>query len=732
MAVILQVAVPSPLRRSFDYLLGSSDDPQSVQAGMRVEIPFGRQKKIVGLILNITDHSDFPIAQLKQIHRIIDSESILNSSDLELITWASRYYQHPIGDAIFSSLPKLIRQGRELGQESKPSFIVCADTLEHTDLSRSPRQAALIERLRQYEKPITQEELRSWPEYTSTALKQLLTKGLIHAKEEVPEVDDEIVSIKKALPLATEEQQHAIDVLKQKTNEFHCTVLNGITGSGKTYVYMQTMASILKENQQVLILLPEIGLTPQAVQRFAETFSGEVSVYHSGLTDLHRFRVWQQVRENTVKIIIGTRSAIWLPFTNLGLIVIDEEHDQSYKQQEGFRYSARDIAVYRAQKFNIPIILGSATPSMETRYNIEQQRYDEIRLQHRIGESVLPELAVIDMKAHPKEGAFSEPLINEIKRVLTEQQQVLLFINQRGFAPVMLCDNCGAVAYCDRCDKPMTYHRLRGVIWCHHCDRQIPLTSHCPQCNHQQWIEIGHGTERVEEEIAALFPSARLQRVDRDTTRTKGSLNDYLDKMHSGETDILVGTQMLAKGHDFPNLSLVGILDIDNGLYSTDFRASERLAQLITQVSGRAGRAEIPGKVVLQTYQPQHPLLTTLIQDGYDAFTQQLLKDRSAAGLPPYSYQALVRAEAIRSDRVQVFLNKARAVFPNTQGIDIFGPIIAPMAKKAGKHRMQLLIEARQRRGFSETLTAWLSKIEALPEAGKVRWTLDVDPQDMS
>lgn len=730
---ILRVAIPSPLRRVFDYLPAYNQTVKNLKPGVRVRVPFGGRKECIGVLLSVSQSTDVPKDKLKRIIKIIDEQPLISKQQIALLDWASRYYQHPVGEVIFHAFPGLLRQGKACIYPDKTVITVVDKDAEIKSLNRAVKQKCLYEYLLQHKAPVDLDLLKTRDEYTVSSLKGLLDKGLVR-KEIIQKkiVRDNKHPLEINLPKSTPQQQQAIDFVLDKTPGFNCFLLNGITGSGKTQVYMEIIARTIESGKQALILLPEIGLTPQLIQRFQDAFNTGIGLYHSGLSDRQRLSTWLKARDHSVSIVIGTRSAIWLSLKKPGIIIVDEEHDLSYKQQDGFRYSARDIAIVRAQKEKIPVILGSATPSLESLQNVAKGQYQQLCLTERIGNASLPDMQLIDLKTQAMTGALSHRLMEAIRETLGQKQQVLLFINRRGFSPAILCHDCGYVIHCSRCDKTMTYHKQKKRIWCHHCDRQLSIETACPECNAQDWTEIGHGTERIEEDIKTCFPEQTVVRIDRDSTRNKGKLDEYLNSIHTGEADILVGTQMLAKGHHFPKLALVGILDIDSGLYSTDFRASERMAQLLVQVSGRAGRSLESGKVFIQTHHPEHPLLNTLINDGYDSFSKLLLKEREETSLPPYSYLSLLRAEAHNRKATETFLKQARNKLLTLQNkLEIYGPVVSPLERRAGRYRMQLLIQSQSRSLLTNYLTPWLQQLEQLKSSRAVRWGLDVDPQDM-
>jgi len=480
------------------------------------------------------------------------------------------------------------------------------------------------------------------------------------------------------------------------------------------------------------VLVPEISLTPQLTDRFRKRLGVRTASLHSGLNDSQRLCAWSTAAQNGAQLVIGTRSAVFTPMPELGLVIIDEEHDGSYKQQDGFRYNARDLALVRAQQASVPVILGSATPSLESLYNCYNGRYQLLTLKQRARSSQMPRIELVDLCKQKLQEGLSPKLLAAIDMHLQNQGQVLLFLNRRGFSPLLMCHACGWTISCRRCDAHMTYHKNRQLLRCHHCGAEAAVPQSCGDCGSSELVSIGAGTERIEQLLKSRYPDIRVERIDRDTTRRKGSLHEKLEHARTGKARLLVGTQMLAKGHDFPNLTLVGVLDTDQGLYSGDFRAPEHLAQLITQVAGRAGRAEKPGEVLIQTHHPDHPLLQTLLHQGYDGFAHAALTEREQAGFPPYRHLALLRCEAIKPEAGTAFMESARELLNGfeTNSIEVFGPLPAPMEKRAGRYRMQLILQSSQRKLLHQALQPWTQSLVNLKAGSKVRWSLDVDPYD--
>jgi primosomal protein N' (replication factor Y) len=736
--IFLRVAVPSPLRRCFDYLPPASTDLHTLQPGMRLRVPFGRTS-VVALLLAITDETDVPKSRLKRVSEVLDAASLLPASLLKLLIWASAYYQHPIGEVISNALPSLLRQGAPatVKGESVWQLTAAGCALDVGVLRRAPRQVGLLQLLREVPDGLTSEVIDAAHSNWRPVMRKLVDKAWVEVTE------------RPCLPLAAgveptpaptlnPAQEKAVTAIGAQLDHFGVALLDGVTGSGKTEVYLALIERVLAQGEQVLVLVPEIGLTPQLVSRFQQRVATPIAVLHSGLSDRERLCAWVSAREGDAPIVIGTRSAVFTPFKKLGLIILDEEHDASFKQQEGFRYSARDVAVKRAHLESLPVVLGSATPSLETLYNVQQDRYSRLVLAGRAGAARAPDIAVLDVRKQPMFDGLSSALVNTMRRHLDAGGQVLVFLNRRGYAPTMLCHDCGWVAKCQRCDANMTLFNHSTRLRCHHCGSERRADPQCPDCSSTELRPVGAGTERLEAALQQQFPDTGIVRIDRDTTRRKGAMQSLLDSVHDGSKRILVGTQMLAKGHHFPDVTLVGIVDVDQGLFSADFRATERMAQLLVQVAGRAGRAEKPGQVLIQTHHPDHPLLQTLLHEGYVAFARAALEERRQAQLAPYCHMALLRAEAVDSQLPLQFLEHARQLAEHfclqhgaQEGVSLLGPIPAPMERRAGRVRAQLLLQANERANLHHLLEPWLQQLEGDKLGRKVRWSIDVDPQEM-
>lgn len=729
--VILHVAVPSPLRSLFDYLPSKHEPAGQYQAGMRVQISFGR-RQLVGIIVDVSSHSDLPLNKLKAVSRLLDTEPVIPADVLELLKWASSYYQHAPGEVIANGLPAALREGkspRPAGQQ-RWRLNNSGQQAQADELRRAPKQAALLQLLRQQAEGLDSEALNTHFASWRDAMRALIDRGWVTV-DTGPCISMESTAGSLPRKILNKQQQHAVDSITRDLGSFGCFLLDGVTGSGKTEVYLEAIDQVIAQGKQALVLVPEISLTPQTLARFRGRFRVPVAILHSGLSDGARLCAWHAAKNGEAPIVIGTRSAVFTPLADPGMIIIDEEHDSSFKQQDGFRYHARDLAVRRAQQAGIPIVLGSATPSLESLENARQQRYQHITLSERATGVPLPPIGLIDCRKQPMQSGMSKTLLDAMREHLARDEQVLLFLNRRGYAPTLMCHACGWTAQCGRCDAQMIVHRQPPRLRCHSCDREQAVPSACPDCGGAELRPLGQGTERIEDSLHELFPGHGIIRVDRDSTRKRGAMDALLESVHSGAAQILLGTQMLAKGHDFPKVTLVGVLSADQGLFSVDYRASERMSQLIVQVAGRAGRAEHPGKVLVQTWHPDHPLLLTLVRSGYEAFAEQALLERKEAGLPPFTRLALLRAEATDSQAPMEFLSELVHLAPRVEGVSLLGPVPAPMERRAGRYRAHLLLQADNRAQLHQLLNHWLPSIEQLKAARKVRWSLDVDPVDM-
>ena len=727
---IVRVALAVPLPRFFDYLYLPDLTPI---VGGRVLVPFGSQKR-VGIVVDLPASSDVAKEKLKPIIDVLDAESLFNSTTWDWLAWSANYYRAALGDVLFQALPVKLRHGESAVKNDRTFWRITElgkQALESGELKRAKKQIEALNLL------LTQDLEKGNNEISSAIWSAL--KGKDYVEEII--VPTEQKSWQKALgdnPLVnldnrlTLNKQQALAFSQLLFQEgFNVWLLEGVTGSGKTEIYLQYIEEVLKKGKQVLVLVPEIGLTPQTVRRFQARFNVEIDVLHSNLNDTQRLNVWERARTGQSAIVIGTRSALFTQFSDLGLIILDEEHDGSFKQQDGWRYHARDLGIVLAQKLNIPILLGSATPSLESVNNVQNGKYHHLVLSKRAGNATALRQFVIDLKHQRIQNGLSEPLLQRMQEHLEKGNQVLLFLNRRGFAPVLLCHECGWIDECHHCEKPYTYHQHQRVLRCHHCGAQKTVPMQCGHCGSTHLVTTGLGTEQLEETLKARFPQYNIARIDRDSTARKGKLEGYLEDIQQGKSQILIGTQMLAKGHHFPNVTLVALVNVDNALFSLDFRAEERLAQLYVQVAGRSGRAEKQGEVVLQTHYPDHPLLTTLLEKGYQAFAEETLKLRHNMGLPPFSFQALFKAQCRHSEEAENALSQLASFFyeQKIEGLQVLGPIPAPFSKKAGQYRWQLLLQHASRKQLQAALSRYSPE---LIKSSQVQLILDVDPLDLS
>lgn len=726
---IIQVALPVPLYRHFDY-----QSPQPLPPiGSRVFVPFGKQQ-LLGIVVGHTQESEFDCAKLKIISRQLDAESLFNPTLWKLLLWSADYYRHPLGEVLHHALPVLLRQGEPA--ERKP--IPCWQLNHHTEiteskLKRAPRQLQALELLR--DGPLLAAELREQG-IDTPVLKQLAAKDLILPFDlhlQAREWLDHLLLHENDAPYLNTEQAAVLAAINHAHDQ-RPFLLEGVTGSGKTEVYLQLLRTVLMQGKQALVLVPEIGLTPQLLRRFRRRFHAPILTLHSGMNDRERLDTWLACKAGEAAILIGTRSAIFTPFKQLGLIIVDEEHDTSFKQQEGFRYHGRDLAIMRAQLEQVPIVLGSATPSLESLQNAMQGRYHHLQMTQRAGGAKAAQQHLLDVKNLPLQAGIAPQLLQLMDEQLAAGNQVMLFLNRRGYAPALLCHDCGWVAACPHCDAYYTWHQQDRRLHCHHCDHIRPVPTQCPECHSRNLVSSGVGTEQLAQFLEQRFPAYKTIRIDRDNTRRKGELESHLSAIRRHEYQILLGTQMLAKGHHFPDVTLVGILDVDGALFASDFRATERLAQLYVQVAGRAGRASKPGMVVLQSHHPEHLLLQDLLNNGYPHFARTCLQERQALSLPPFSYQAVLRADAPNREPVEHFMQRVAAICQHygAPDLSLLGPLTPVMERRAGRHRMFFVLQCPQRMRLQHYLQQLLPAIDALTVHHSLRWHLDVDPQEIA
>ncbi|MHC8441553.1 MAG: replication restart helicase PriA [Candidatus Eutrophobiaceae bacterium] len=665
----LQVAVNVPLRKSFDYLLPPELLANDLKPGTRVAVPFGA-KELVGMVLSRKTHSDVDPDKIKPISAALDECPLFNARHLALLQWGSDYYHHPLGETIFQTLPSPLKKCTQLPN-----------------------------------------------------LAQTHTKTEYH--------DDGIC--------LNARQQSALEEILASLDQWQPFLLHGVTGSGKTEVYLRAMEATLRRQRQVLVLLPEIALTPQTLARFEKCFTTHVAVIHSGLSPKQRLSSWLKAAHGEAAIVLGTRSAVWTPLLRPGLFIVDEEHDSSFKQSNNFCrasrfcYSARDVALLRAKRDNCPIILGSATPSLESLHNVRRRHFRKLNLPERSGTAKPAHCIIVDLRNQAMQGALSTTLLAAIRQELAKGNQVLLFRNRRGYSVKRLCHACGTSLQCAACNHPYTWHKRKSKLICHRCSAQIDSPETCTACGSDALIDIGHGTERIEESLWKEFPEHQVLRIDLDTAKDEREIRQRLQQIMDGKADIIVGTQMLAKGHHFPYITLTGILDADQGLYSDDYRSAERMLQLLVQVAGRSGRGTREGKVIVQTHCPEHPLLRGLIDADYALLAKDLLRERESACLPPYSFHALLHASSTNAQNAHGFLERACQSIPAAARRDtlLLGPVNAPVEKHDGRYRMQLLMQSSLRKHLHKCIAALIEALETSSKVRDIRWCIDVDPQDM-
>lgn len=725
---IFKVALDVPLDSLFDYLA----DGRDVAIGQRVVVPFGRRRQI-GIVVQVADRSAIAVDKLKPILQAFDDEPLLDGESFALLRFCADYYQHPYGQALMSTLPARLRQTEPAVTRKQHAYHLSAqghaaglECIAKRQATQRRIFAALLQHAELSEANLS--ELSSGWRKAINAMQQL---GLVQSRE----VLAGIASVDQ--PTATEpelnaDQAHAVQAIMAQAGCFKAWLLHGITGSGKTEVYIRLLQQVLAGNNgQALVLVPEINLTPQLEARFRSRLPQfPLVALHSNLGESERLQNWRLAQSGQARIIIGTRLAVFTPLPELRLVIVDEEHDASYKQQDGMRYHARDVALVRAQRRSIPIVLGSATPALETWYNAQSGKFGLLSLAERaVAKAVLPNIRCIDVRRAELHEGLSPILVNAMRERLAKGEQSLLFINRRGYSPVLLCNACYWIAPCKRCSSKLVVHLRQGRLRCHHCGHEEKIARQCPSCGNPDLHPTGHGTQRLEQTLAELMPQARVLRVDRDSTRRKNALTDMLAAVHADEVDILVGTQMLAKGHDFPNLTLVGVIDTDSALFSPDFRAAERLFAQLMQVAGRAGRAQKAGEVLIQTAFPDHALFNALRVQDYAAYAQSLLGERQMAQFPPYNYMALLKTEANDYALVQRFLKFAADTAHDLQeNVTIYDPVRPQMERLKGMERGQLLMQADSRQPLQRLLKTLVENLREHPLNSRIRWAVDVDP----
>ena len=721
----IEVAVLAPVRQCFDYLAPPGQTAETLR-GCRVRVPFGRGERI-GIVLGPGNGGS---RELKPVHALLDAAPLVPPELLGLARWAADYYCHPPGEALASVFPLALRRGQAPRSELETHWTLAPAGLQalRDEPRLGPRQRLLLADAAAG--GLCDTTLARFDFDARRVLRGLAERGWVEARQGEPPTIPEAAP-KEAFLNLNPGQRAALESVLATRDRYSPWLLQGVTGSGKTEVYLHLAQAMAGSGRQTLVLIPEIGLSEQLVQRFRRRFGAAVALLHSDLGDRERSLAWERCRSGRAQVLIGTRSAVWASLPTLGAIVVDEEHDPSFKQEEGFRYHARDVAVMRAQRAGVPVVLGTATPSLESEANAVKGKYGRLRLPGRAGGASAPVMRGVDVRGLRLDGGLSAPLCTAIERCLARGEQALLFINRRGYAPLVMCHACGWIAGCARCDARLVLHHAAGRLDCHHCgaSRRVDDPRHrC--CAEQSLFTLGLGTEQVEVAVRDRFPQARVARIDRDTMRRKGQLEAVYEAVARREVDILLGTQMIAKGHDFPGITLVGVVDADSRLFAQDFRAAERFAQTMVQVAGRAGRGAEPGQVLVQTHHPHHPWFERVLQQDYPAFAAAALLEREEAGLPPAVALASVRAEAHARELPLRFLQGLKRSLGQRAQVDIAGPVPSPMERKAGKYRAALLLTSPSRGSLGQALQHLLEHAKSLPEVHRVRWHVDVDPQD--
>lgn len=728
---VLRLAIPTPLRRYFDYLPPAGTSAERIaglQPGIRLRVPFG-SREVTGYLLQVCATSEAHPGALKAAVDILDTSPLIDPQLIRLCHWAAEYYHHPLGDVYSSLFPRRLRDGGAPQPLGEPGWQLTArgKGLPQAALPRSPRQAQVISMLRQ--QPIIAHSAFTADGISGAVLRGLRDKTLIEGC-----YVSERTHPPTCLPgLKLNAEQASVLEAVAAEDGFNCHLLEGVTGSGKTEVYLQLIADCLRQGRQALVLVPEIGLTPQTLTRFQQRFSANIAVLHSDLSDAQRYRAWEAARTGVAHIVIGTRSAIFTPLHAPGLIIVDEEHDTSYKQQDGFRYSARDVAVKRAQIHGIQVLLGSATPSLESLHNAINGRYGHQRLTRRASSGGMPVIKALDVRRQELHAGMSDELLRAMREKLHLGQQVLLFLNRRGYAPILRCHDCGWVAECRACDARMTVHRRQRRLRCHHCGASGPLLTQCPQCHSLHLLATGLGTEQTEDALRARFAQWPIHRVDSDSMQGRDAMHTLVEDINKGEPCILLGTQMLTKGHHFPGVSLVAVIDADALLFSADFRGEERMAQLLTQVAGRAGRAELPGLVLLQTHYPDHPAMLAMLHSSYAEQARSLLNNRIESRMPPAGHMVILRTDCANAEYGEKFLQtlRERGTADLAASARLIGPLPSPMQRRAGKFRWQLLLCAPSRRVAQAAAARLVAIADELPARHGLAWSIDIDPQDI-
>lgn len=730
--MIAEVALPVPLRCLFDYQV-PDEYVKQLQPGMRLVVPFGR-RKLTGLVVRLKNKTDVPAGKIKSVLSLVDSNPVIRPTLLRLLFWVADYYQQPLGEVIKVALPSIyLPKASDVTKTYQLSGSLVIEEVRRS-LTRAPNQKKIIEFMLDNNSPVNRGQLDQHICGWRHALNSLIRKQIVEVSIDQHDWPVENLKKKSAMPQLSKDQNKVIAQICAFLDCFKVSLLQGVTGSGKTEVYLNIAEQVLGSDKQILVLVPEIALTPQLVSRFEQRLGYKAAVLHSSLNEKARRLNWQAAATSQAKVILGTRSAVFASIPDLGLIILDEEHDMSYKQHEGVRYHARDVAIMRAKQENIAIVMGSATPSLESLANVVRGRYQLCELKKRVADAVMPAMHLLSLDQLKVSQGLSMSLINAIEKNLKRKQQTLIFINRRGYAPIVICKQCGETASCQHCHARLIYHN-DGSLHCHHCGAVESAGDICRSCHSNTLVKLGQGTQRIEQVLKGFFPQARISRLDRDITRRKDKLESVLESMTARQVDILIGTQMLAKGHDFPMVTLVGIINADQGLFGMDFHATESMIQQLIQVSGRAGRAENPGRVLIQTHFPEHPLYAHICRHDYSGFARRELKLRHQAGFPPYHYLALIRAWDRKEPAPMNFLAGIKGLSDNLQNefpmIKIMGPVYSPMAKMKNFYRAQLLVTSPSRSVRQNFLKKWISLFEDGKLTKSVRWSIDIDPLDL-
>ncbi|MCA2998377.1 MAG: primosomal protein N' [Rhodocyclaceae bacterium] len=747
-----KIGLDMPLANTFDFLVPPDMD---IEPGALVVVPFG-QRRMVGIVVAVGVESDVAVEKLRAIESIRAEVPTLSADIITLFQFCASYYHAPIGQIALNAIPPIVRSTKKMPAGLREAtYGVGITSAGRLAIASLPARASVQRNILQWlaDGPQLVSTLRRRHVRSSALLKRLQAEGWIESLDAVAVPPSSATAnqstaawatnAQSSAPALNHEQQAAvvaiIKVLDPGADGYQAFLLDGITGSGKTEVYLAAIAEVLRLGKQALVLVPEINLTPAFLRHVRSRFPNhQVAPAHSGMSNLARFVAWRSAQDGEADIVIGTRLAVFTPLPRLGIIIVDEEHDASYKQQEGVRYSARDVAVFRASQARCPIVLGSATPSIETLDNVARGRFTRLVLRERaVVQADLPTVSFVDLDAERAPDGITQSMIRAIDETLRRGEQALVFINRRGFAPALVCGGCGWMPECQRCSARMVFHRGIKRLRCHHCGAEAKLPLKCGECDSTDLHPAGQGSERIEDALVAAFPDRRIARVDRDSTRRRGSAEAIFAAAEKGEIDILVGTQMLTKGHDFPKMTFVGVINADGAVFSADFRAAERMAQQLMQVAGRAGRAQLPGRVLIQTRFVEHPVYQAVASHNYAAFVSAALAERRFMHLPPYSYLALLRTESRNAAALDSFLHRAQQLAKSTLaetieagGLRVWEPVTATLERKAGYVRKQLMLQADSRRSMQQFLTGWIDALR-LTDSRAVRWVVDVDPIDV-